>query len=98
MIVLGEVGDEGHSHTHVDACSDCDGEHSQEQGPPRAGAGLVEIPLGHGFIGLMGQVEGCNAQRPEAAEHGEDAEAQVVLWGHHEKVVLTLCITGVVAI
>lgn len=47
---------------------------------------------------LVGQVEGGNAQRPEAAEHGEDAEAQVVPGGHHEKVVLALCITGVVAL
>lgn len=53
MIVLGEVGNEGHGHAHVDASSDGDGEHSQEQGPPRAGAGLVEVPLGHGFIGLQ---------------------------------------------
>lgn len=40
----------------------------------------------------MGQVEGRDAQRPEAAEHGEDAEAQVVPGWHHEKVVLTLCV------
>lgn len=53
MIVLGEVGNEGHGHTHVDASSDGDGEHSQEQGPPRAGAGLVEVPLGHSFISLQ---------------------------------------------
>lgn len=53
MVVLGEVGDEGNSHTHVDASSDCDGEHSQEEGPPGAGAGLVEVPLGHGFVGLQ---------------------------------------------
>lgn len=46
----------------------------------------------------MGQVEGRNAQRPEAAEHGEDAEPQVVPRGHHEEVVLTLCVTGVVAL
>ena len=46
----------------------------------------------------MGQVEGCNAQRPETAEHGEDTEAQMVPWGHHEKVVLALCVTGVVAL
>lgn len=42
---------------------------------------------------LMRQVEGRDTQRPEAAEHGEDTEAQVVPWGHHEKVVLTLCVT-----
>lgn len=47
---------------------------------------------------LVGQVEGCNAQRPEAAEHGEDTEAQVVPWRHHEEVVLTLRITRVVAL
>lgn len=47
---------------------------------------------------LVGQVEGCNAQRPEAAEHGEYAETQVVPGRHHEKVVFALCITGVVAL
>lgn len=46
----------------------------------------------------MGQVEGCNAQRPEAAEHGEDAESQVIPWGHHEEVVLTFCVAGVVTL
>lgn len=52
MVVLGEVGDEGHSHAHVDPGSDGDGQHGQEQGPPGAGAGLVEVPLGHGFVRL----------------------------------------------
>lgn len=46
----------------------------------------------------MGQVEGRNAQRPEAAEHGEDAESQVIPWGHHEEVVLTFCVAGVVTL
>lgn len=46
----------------------------------------------------MGQVEGSDAQGPEAAEHGEDAKAQVVPRGHHEEVVLALCVTGVVAL
>ena len=46
----------------------------------------------------MGQVEGGDAQGPEAAEHGEDAEAQVVPRGHHEEVVLTLCVAGVVTL
>lgn len=53
MVVLGEVGDEGHGHAHVDARPDGDGEHGQEQGPPGAGAGLVEVALGHGFVGLQ---------------------------------------------
>lgn len=52
MIVLGEVGDEGHSHAHIDASSDCNGEHSQEQRSPRTVASLVEVPLGHGFVRL----------------------------------------------
>lgn len=46
----------------------------------------------------MGQVEGGDAQRPEAAEHGEDAEAQVVPRGHHEEVVLALRVAGVVTL
>lgn len=47
---------------------------------------------------LVGQVEGRDAQRPEAAEHGEDAEAQVVPWGHHEEIVFALCVARVVTL
>lgn len=54
MAALGQVGDESHGYAHIDASPDGDGEHRQEQGPPRAGAGLVEIPLGHGFVCLAG--------------------------------------------
>lgn len=46
----------------------------------------------------MGQVEGRDAQRPEAAEHGEDTESQVIPWRHHEEVVLTLCVARVVTL
>lgn len=46
----------------------------------------------------MGQVEGRDAQRPEAAEHGKDAEAQVVPWGHHKEVVFTLRVTRIVTL
>lgn len=53
VVVLGEVGDEGDGHAHVDAGSDGDGQHGQEQGPPGAGASLVEVSLGHGFVGLQ---------------------------------------------
>lgn len=53
VVVLGEVGDEGHGHAHIDASPNGDGQHCQEQGPPGAGAGLVQVPLGHGFVGLQ---------------------------------------------
>lgn len=56
VVVLGEVGDEGHGHAHVDAGPDGDGEHGQEQGPPGAGACLVEVPLGHCLVGLVPRV------------------------------------------
>lgn len=46
----------------------------------------------------MRQVEGSDAQGPKAAEHGEDAEPQVVPRGHHEEVVLALGVTRVVAL
>lgn len=52
MVDFGEVGNKGHGNAHINASSDCDGEHSQEQGPPRAGAGLVEVSLGHSFVRL----------------------------------------------
>lgn len=38
----------------------------------------------------LGEVEGGDAQWPEAAEHGEDGEPQVVPGGQREEVVLTL--------
>lgn len=65
MVALGEVGDEGHGHAHVDAGPDGDGEHGQEEGPPGAGAGLVKVPLGHGFVRL---------QREEGEEKGGQDE------------------------
>lgn len=71
VVVLGEVGDEGHGHTHVDAGSDRDGQHGQEQGPPGAGAGLVEVPFGHCFVRLQGRrgrrqrKEGVTTRRSE---------------------------------
>lgn len=39
---------------------------------------------------LLGQVEGSDAKRPEAAEHGEDTEAQVISGRHQQEGVLTL--------
>ena len=65
MVAFGEVGDEGHGHAHVDAGPYGDGEHGQEEGPPGAGAGLVEVPLGHGFVRL---------QREEGEEKGSEDE------------------------
>lgn len=38
----------------------------------------------------LGEVEGSDAQWPEAAEHGEDSEPQVVPGGQCEEVVFTL--------
>ena len=45
----------------------------------------------------MGQVEGGDAQRPEAAEHGEDGETQVVPRRQRKEVVFTftLCRCGI---
>lgn len=40
----------------------------------------------------LGEVKGSNAQWPEAAEHGEDSESQVVPGGQREKVVFTLAL------
>lgn len=47
---------------------------------------------------LMRQVEGSNAQGPEAAQHWEYTEAQVVSRGHHQEVVLTLWVTWVLTL
>lgn len=46
----------------------------------------------------LGEVKCRNPQRPEAAEHGEDGQAQVVSWGDHYEVVLTLTVAGAVCL
>lgn len=52
VVVFGEVGNEGDSYTHVDASSNGNGQDCQEQGPPGAGAGLMEVSFGHSFVCL----------------------------------------------
>lgn len=47
---------------------------------------------------LVRVVKGNNAQGPEAAEHGEDGEAQVVPRGQHNEVILALAIAGAVTL
>lgn len=47
---------------------------------------------------LVRVVKGNNAQGPEAAEHGEDGQTQVVSRGQHDEVVLTLAVAGAVAL
>lgn len=42
----------------------------------------------------LGEVEGSDAKWPEAAEHGEDGEAQVVPGGQREEVVFTVTVCG----
>lgn len=44
---------------------------------------------------LLRQVEGGDAQRPEAAEHGEEGQTQVVLGGHQRKTALTVHVAEV---
>lgn len=46
----------------------------------------------------MRVAEGNNAQRPEAAEHGEDSQAQVVPRRKHQEIVLALALTGAVTL
>lgn len=50
----GQIGDERYGHAHVDPCSNSDGQHSQEEGPPGRGAGLVEVTPRHSPTGLEG--------------------------------------------
>ena len=47
---------------------------------------------------LVRVVKGNNAQGPEAAEHGEDGQTQVVSRGQHDEVVLALAVAGAVAL
>lgn len=46
----------------------------------------------------MRVVKGNDAQWPEAAEHGEDGQAQVVPRGQDNEVVLAFAITGAVTL
>lgn len=48
------------------------------------------------FTYPLGEVKGGDAQRPEAAEHGEDGQAQVVPRRDHDEVVLALAVAGAV--
>lgn len=56
------------------------------RGSPSSGLYLVRI------------VKGNDAQGPEAAEHGEDGQAQVVPRRQHDEVVLALAVAGAVAL
>jgi len=47
---------------------------------------------------LVRVVKGNDAQGPEAAEHGEDGEAQVIAGGQYHEVVLALTVTGAVTL
>lgn len=47
---------------------------------------------------LVRVVKGNDAQGPEAAEHGEDGEAQVVPRGQHDEVILALAVAGAVTL
>lgn len=61
MIVFGQVGNKSHGHPNIDASSDCDGQHSQEECSPRAGACMVEVALGYSFVCLQDtQQQKCN--------------------------------------
>ena len=46
----------------------------------------------------LGEVEGSNPQGPEAAQHGEKGQAQVVPRGKHQEMILTFAVTGGVAL
>lgn len=52
VIVFGEVCDKGHSHTHVDARPDGDGQYGEEERTSGAGAGMVKVPFSHRFVSL----------------------------------------------
>lgn len=59
-----------------------------------------ELITGLSSVGLylVRIAKGDNAQGPEAAEHGEDRQAQVVTRGECEEVVFTLTIAGAVTL
>lgn len=46
----------------------------------------------------LGEVEGSNAQGPEATQHGEKSQAQVVPGGKHQEMILTFAVAGGVAL
>lgn len=46
----------------------------------------------------LGEVERSNPQGPEAAQHGEQGQAQVVSGGEHQELVLAFAVTRGVAL
>lgn len=56
-----------------------------------AGGGAL---LGALYTYPLGEVESCNAQRPETAEHGEESESQVVPGRQGEEGIFTLTLAG----
>lgn len=56
------------------------------------------MQAGKGISYPLGEVEGSNPQGPEAAQHGEKGQAQVVPGGKHQEMILTFAVTGGVAL
>lgn len=52
VIVFGEVCDKSHSHTHIDARPDGDGQYGEEERTSGAGAGVVKVSFSHRFVSL----------------------------------------------
>lgn len=52
MSRFGEVGDEGHHHSHVDAGADGDGEGGEEEGASGGDVGQREVTFVHRLGGL----------------------------------------------
>lgn len=92
----GQVGNERSDGADVRDDPEHDGEHGEPQSLARGGVGALKIPLSRSLVGLLRKIEGRDAQRPEAAEHGEKRQAQVVLRDHQRKVAVTVRITEII--
>lgn len=65
MSRFGEVGDEGHHHSHVDAGADGDGEGGEEEGTSGGDVGQREVTFVHRLGGLQSGAEGRGEKRGE---------------------------------
>lgn len=62
-MVLGQVGNDGHAHAHVDTCPDGDRQHGEEESTLGVGAGQMKVSFRNRFVGLWRTEEETTERR-----------------------------------
>lgn len=63
VVVLGKVCNKSHCYANVDAGTDGDGQHSQEESTSGAGAGMVQVPFIYCFVSLVEKKRDTEAKK-----------------------------------